>query len=61
MPIIPDEDWTRGDPAAPPHVKDMWGRPDWDSFQEDASEEKPYGWNWLTGTWQTAEQITEGV
>ena len=33
------EDWTRGDPAAPPHVKDFWLRPDFDAFPQRWTDE----------------------
>ena len=59
------EGWTRGDPAAPPHVKDFWLRPDFDAFpqrwtDETETEERadwnpPYTWNDMTGKWDDAD------
>ena len=53
--IINDEDWERGNPGAPPHVQRMWELCDWDSFPDDASDEKPYLWHPIKGAWVTIE------
>jgi hypothetical protein len=61
--------WTRGDPAAPPHIKDFWLSPDWDSFpqrwtdetetEEHADWNPPYQWNAMTGEWDEGDVIDE--
>tara|TARA_A100001037_G_scaffold150194_1_gene135719 strand:- start:2682 stop:2903 length:222 start_codon:yes stop_codon:yes gene_type:complete len=57
-PANPDR-WTRGDPLAPPHVKDSWDREDLSTLPEDASPEKPYAWNWLTGEWDLQDPVED--
>ena len=47
--------WTRGDPAAPPHVKDFWDTPDRDNIPDDANE-KRYYWDVPTGQWLEQEE-----
>ena len=44
--------WLRGDPTAPPHVKEFWLREDL-ATQPEVSEEEgiSYWWDHLTGKW----------
>ena len=51
--------WTRGDPTAPPHVKHLWELEDWSTLPEDASPEKPYSWNPLTGEWDLEDPVED--
>jgi hypothetical protein len=53
------ENWTRGDPLAPPHVKTFWQTPDHDTFPDDASDDNPYYWDPFAGAWLTPDNITE--
>ena len=46
--VMDPEYWTRGDPGAPPHVKEFWVTPDYANLPEDRP---PYRWDVETGVW----------